>query len=76
MSNSDNHNASINRMKLVLERGDGQRIDIGEVPDLSDFSQVAKLIARLQEAKDNAGTYRVDLKSWIPERLQEQLQEA
>lgn len=61
----------INRIRLTLERGDGECIDLGEFPDLRDHVSVSSFICRLQAAYDKCGYYEYQgSMEWCPRRLE------
>jgi hypothetical protein len=60
-------------VRVILERGDGECIDIGELPDFANALKVARFLVKLQDADNQTGTYTLDVSGeavWTPSRLQ------
>lgn len=60
-----------NWTRLTLERGDGECIDLGLIPDLSKAIEVARLVVGIDNALKKCGTYRgIPEMTWSPKRLE------
>lgn len=59
--------AYINDIRLTLERGDGECIDIGPIPDLGNALAVAAFLVKLNDAVNRTGRYFFG--NWKPEKL-------
>ena len=61
----------INNITLTLERGDGECIDLGNVPDTASVLAMSQFVVRLNEAIHKCGSYdhryRMD---WRPQELE------
>lgn len=60
----------INTLRLTLERGDGECIDLGELPDLKNPIAIAKFLVRLHEAQSTAGRYMIPDSHWTVPQLE------
>lgn len=61
----------INDVRLTLERGDGECIDVGELPDFRSSMDIARFLVRLQDADKAIGTYSFhDTFLWTPRQLE------
>ena len=60
-----------NCIRLTLERGDGECIDLGLISDLSKAIDVARLVVGIDNALKKCGTYRgIPEVTWSPKRLE------
>ena len=59
----------INCFRLTLERGDGECIDLGEMPDLGNPVSVSAFIVKLSQARERCGRYDPYDSDWSPKQL-------
>ena len=59
-----------NCFRLTLERGDGECIDLGDLPTLGDPISVSRFLVRLSDAVDRCGRYdHSGSMDWSPKGL-------
>lgn len=61
----------INTIRIVMQRGDGECIDVGSPPDFANPMSIARFLVSLEDAYKKCGTYRWrDDFVWSPKNLE------
>ena len=61
----------VNTIRIVVQRGDGECIDVGSPPDFRDPMSISRFLVSLHDAYGRCGTYKAfDGFVWSPENLE------
>jgi hypothetical protein len=70
---SDKMPVCINHIRIIVQRGDGECIDVGDAPNLDSYALTIGFLAKLNDAVNRCGHYDHHEFRWSQPRLDFQL---